>query len=396
MKKLIKKRLWAFALVLAMALPILVPVVPARAANITKLSPNTTKADKLTGDVSEKYYSLTVDKTGYFNIIFQKADFSADGRDGWRIELCDSNGVAKRDWKTDSSLKTPELNFKKGSKLIIKVSFGGYYKPYDVTYKLRVNTKSNAGWEQEDITKFGPDEKFSSAKQILASKTGRVGSLWNRDYVDYFKYTVDKTGWFKVRLRKTVESADARDGWRLSMYDKSGNEINSWSGIKTSFYTPKMGYKQGTVLYFKVERSGYYSPDDVHYNLIVLFTANSSWEQENNGDSKTSNVIKTSGSRIGSLYYKGDVDCYKFTATKTGKIRITFTKVDATADARDGWRVIMINSGGNEILNQGGLTTTQKLSSVKVTKGKTYYISVTNSGYYSPNDVYYKIAVKYN
>ena len=384
------EKLIILGLILALVLPLLVPAVASRAAiKATAIACNKSVTDQLTKQDKEKTYEFTVDKTGYFNIIFEKKDKLVETKE-WKIELLDSNGSKIKSYSTDTKVKSPEFNFKTGTKFYIKVSTSmPSIGPIGIDYILRVNTKANAGWEQE------ANDTLATATKIVANETGRLGTLWKTGDVDYYKYTVDKTGYFFVRLRKTVASADPKYGWKLTMLDAKGNELRNWSGIESSYVTNKYAFKKGTVLYFKVEGSlPSLQPVDVHYNLIIKSAANASWEVESNDATTSANAVNAGGSKTGNLFSSKDKDCYKFTATKNGSIKVQFKKLDANADVGYGWSLKVTDTNGKELFNQNRVSSNILTKAITVKKGKTYYITVAGGLGASPVDDYYKITVK--
>ena len=391
------RKLLLLSLVMALVLPLLAPAVAARAASATKkITTNKAYVDKLTSEAAVKYYQFTVDQSGYFVISLKKRNLTDDANSGWNLLIQDLDGNTLRDWGgIKTSFQTPRLNFKKGTKLLVKIEETDTWysrSSLDVDYSLKVITVANAQWEQEN------NDSFKTANVIKSGKTGKIGTVWNTGDVDYYVYTVDKSGFIKLKMEKQVKSDDSCRGWNVVLIDKSGNELRDFSGITTSFTTPNLNFKKGTKLYIKIVPTDTWAsrcPVDIKYHVSIISSANAKWEQETLAASETTKnatVTKAGTTKIGTLMWYEDVDYYKFVPVKNGKLNVTLQKLNGSDDAKSGWNVEILNANGKVLGGKYGVTTKDITKGITVKKGKVYYFKVTcRDNFYSrnPRDVVY-------
>ena len=343
-------------------------------------------AGEVTGVLSSKddvdFYKYTVDVSGYYNFIFKNLS-SEDG--SWYITVYDSSfNVLESERNGGYTLTTGVYDFKEGTDLYIKVEYDNLYEhSVDKQYSLKVNATSNDTWEKEyNDTK--------STATIINQNKELNGNLYSSNDVDFYKYTVDVTGYYNF-IFKNLSSEDG--SWYLTVYDSSFNVLESGRNEGYTDNSNIYNFKKGTVLYYKVEYDNLYGHSvGKQYSLTVNAKKSANWEQEKDDSYSKAISLKTNTTKYGNLYNSEDVDYYSYTAKKTGTIKTTF-KID-TDDVGNGWKITIYDSSKKEIKTVSDITT-DKTISFKASKGKKYYVVVkANSSYSSPTNITYALKIK--
>ncbi len=330
------------------------------------------------GDVD--FYKYTVDVSGYFNFTFKNL---ATKEGNWYLTIYDSSLNVLDSWKSRNFTENSyTYNFKKGTVLYFKVEYYSYGEAVGKEYSIEVNAKQDSSWEQEN------NDTKKSATTIKSNKEIH-GNLYIRDDVDYYKYTVDVSGYFNFIFKNlTTEAAN----WNLTIYDSSLNKIDSWKSSNFVEKSTTYNFKKGTILYFKVEYYSYGEATNKEYSLTVQAKNSASWEQENNNSYSKADTIKTNTNKYGNLYSINDIDYYSYTATKTGTLKTTF-KFDADNVGR-GWNVTIYDSA-KKVISTVPYVTADKTISFKAKKGNKYYVVVKPASSYDiPVNITYTLKIK--
>lgn len=322
------------------------------------------------------YYKTTITKD-YF-VVYLDLDKNFVGYDvgnGWDIEIYDKDHTLL-DSCTDIKQGYVSQNHAISGTVYVKITRSGYYCPTNIEYNLKIVQNADPLWESEY------NGTTTTANKISTGKT-YTGSLFKYDDIDYYKTNI--TGdYFVVEFGsdKDFYGYDVGNGWKISIYDKNNKCIASCSSIKNSYTSQRLAIS-GTI-YIKIERSGYYCPAYIHYNLKVTQKTDSKWENEYNGTLKTATNIKKDVKYGGSLYSYDDVDYYKLKVPAEGTVGVKFSR-DLTEDDGNGYKIEVKNKHG-QIIKEISVNDISKgsMSSIKVSKG-TYYIVVKRNGYYAPS-----------
>lgn len=322
------------------------------------------------------YFKYTVGVTGHYNFTLKDA---AEQGGRWRLTVYDASlNELETNTNSDYSLTTNTYNFKKGTVLYLKVADS--YGTEGDEYTLSVNETDSSDWEQE------VNDTKATATVIKANQT-KSGNLYSDDDVDYYKYTVDVTGYYNFTF-KDINAAEGR--WRITVYDSSLKELESDTNGENTYTTNTYNFKKGTVLYLKVTDS--YSAESHEYSLTVNAKKSANWEQENNDSYSKAITFKANVTKYGNLYNADDVDYYSYTASKTGTLKTTF-KFDAD-DVGSGWIITIYDSSKKEIKTVSDIITNKTIS-FKATKGKKYYVVVkADSSYSSQTSITYALKIK--
>lgn len=366
------------ALMLAMVFAVTGGDVTCSAAEMANLLCGQEITDSLETSDDVNYYVFTVDKTGYFTINFTKVDPTANARWGWDVGLYDMDGKCLREYKSQTkSFVTAKLNYRAGTRLYLKVDANWTSEaPTGQSYKLKVSSTADGGWEQEY------DDTMATAMPLLSNAT-RTGSLISGSDVDYYAYTADTNGYFTLNLTREDPTANARWGWDIDVYDTAGNCLCEYNGIKTSFTSQKLNFKPGTKVYVKVSANwSSEAPMDQVYFLQAATAANANWETETmktSSDSWSSRISDaatlTGTKRYGSLWCSSDNDVYKLKVSKTGKVTLKFYPNNTEDNVGWGYDIEVYKKNGDKatIYKQIKTETTKTFYAKK----GTYYVVVS-------------------
>ena len=243
----------------------------------------------------------------------------------------------------------------------------------------------------------GGNKCYAADMIPIQTNTDITDALQTGTDVKYYVFTVDKTGYINISLKKSNPTADADWGWMFQLYDMDGNCLREFGAITTSFETPNLNYAAGTRLYIKVyaynDRA--YAPVGDEFVLNVKSTMDSSWEQEPNDTMSSATLLKPYVKKYGTMIYSSDEDYYSYTVDRTGYFTIDFAKVDPTANAKWGWSIDMYDVNGNCIYTYNDITTSYTTQKFNFSNGTKIYlkISAKNTAPYVPRDVPYMLTV---
>lgn len=386
-------------LLLAVCMQCVIFLLPqkAYAADITPVTPNETFYGTLETSDTQHYYSFKVDKTGYFNVEFSPVDFAADVKHGWTIELCyadTGNSFYEEDTIT-SSTTLPVFNFKQGTEVYIAVSaknrWSDAYVPTGHMYAINVKTVEDKSWEQEG-------NNTSKDATLINSDETWHGNLYCKEDVDYYEYTIKHNGYFNVNFSLKDITADVKHGWEIDLCYGDTTESFYSTEVKTNTMLPVFNFKKGTKLYIAISAenndSNIYVPLWQEYILDIEASEDKSWEQESNNVSADATLISTGKQYSGNLYYKKDVDYYKYTVENNGYFNIKFSPEDITADVKYGWRIDLYNGDTGSVIYSANIKTNTTLPDFNLKKGMNLYIAISAEG--NETDIYVPLWQKYS
>ncbi len=330
-------------------------------------------------------YKFNIAENGYFSVSFSVDKLVYDSSqigEGWLVELYDSEGELLYSKETKETFTTPEYGFKPGTyyiKVVTPSDFGFCTYPINVQYSVKANFTKTEYWEKEYNNTKGVADLISLGQDYY-------GTMYSKSEADFYKFTVNEAGYFKVNLNvdKTKYTADKiGEGWILKVYDTEGAEIYS-ADVEKSSATPIFPFEKGT-FYISVTTTNYSFgtyPVNIQYSVRVDFTKTEYWEKEYNNTKETADAISLGQTYNGTMYSKSEADFYKFTIKDTGYFKVNMS-VDGTIYNEDeigeGWILKIFDASGAEIYSTTVVNSciTQALPFVK----GTYYISVTTTNY---------------
>ena len=358
---------------------------------------NTLTADSaITAEISSTsdvdFYQYTVAKSGYFNFYIKDVDCK---KPNLYITIYNSNlkEIAKvytDEFENGNKLRVSQAwNFKKGTKLYIKVEPFYYYSPYSGKYQLSVKETKNSSWEQED----GSNDTKKKPTSLSSNKV-KYGNLCDESDIDFYKYKVDVTGHFDV----TVTNEDSTvANWNIQIYDSKWNEIDEYrlnSDYGYAATSIDYSFKKGTIIYVKISGVSYGDFVGDTYSIKVNASKSSNYEKE--GNNKYSQATKlTKGKSVkGNLYVSTDKDYYVYKATKKGTTKMGFYVDVDDESVGSGWKVVVYDSSKKKVKTVTNIKSDTTII-FKTAKNKNYYMVVSAQSSYSvPRGIQYKVKMR--
>lgn len=248
------------------------------------------------------------------------------------------------------------------------------------------------------ITLGKNDVKAQNYEQgnLLIGQTQTV-TLSSKSYTDNFNYhfTTPKGSAFKVSVayvaRRKKDDNTSSDGGYI--YTKAIVDYKDiWSdyiwqgdGFKTSYEFAYPGGKDCTVRISNISEYDIYT-----VQILVEKVDYSNFESEGNNTAGSANKLKNNKIASG-IINKDDTDWFVFKAPKTGKYK--FSVVDC--DNEDGGYLYCAGYKSKTKLDKGDYIWQgqgwKKINTVKLKKGKKYYIKISES---SREGIHYQVKVK--
>lgn len=311
-------------------------------------------------------YKMSVPKPGRVSI-----DFKSYIKSGVNIEVLDSDGVEQIGGyevygasETNPLKWTPSFDLEAGD-YYIKVD---QYRDHTGTYELKVNYKAAGNTEAE------PNETAEQAKTLAFNKQVTGFISWN-DELDVYKVVLPKAGRLTVDFKSFIKA-----GVNISVLAEDGATGIAGSEVYGASETNPLKWVEGLdleagIYFIKVDR---YRDHTGTYELKANFAAANNSEKEGNQSPATANALTFSKPVTGFISWQDELDMYKVTLAKPGRIALDFRS--------------NINAGVNlDILNRDGVTSiysteiygaseTKTLKWVKTfdLKAGTYYLKVDN------------------
>ena len=215
--------------------------------------------------------------------------------------------------------------------------------------------------------------------------------------VKYYKFTMDKTGYFQIAFNIPEIGVDTKDGWVVSLIDSDGNSIIYSFTVAENVTFPKLAFEKGKSFYIKIEKkynTSHLTPIGVKYQFQVNTYENMNWEVEYNDSATTANNIDANVSYCANLNSPEDVDYYHFVMDRTGYFDVSFTIPEVDATIKNGWDVTIFaeDSQVNSFIVTSNVTTCP----YAFKQGTNIYIKVKaryDSSYYAPTFTEYNLKI---
>lgn len=230
--------------------------------------------------------------------------------------------------------------------------------------------------------------------QYIETNTAVNDQLGSDDGVNYYKFTMEETGYFQLSFKIKGIDVYIGDGWDIQLLDSNGNNtIQSYSDITSDFTSAKFPFSKGTDVYIKIDAHDLsYAPSSTQYELVVNTISSNTWEQEYNDSNENANEIHTNTTYSGNLYCDNDIDWYHFIVDRTGYFNISFVIPEVDAYIDDGWDVTVYAE--KEEINSFNATSGVSSRPYNFKKGRDIYIKINaNYSYHAPTSTEYQIKV---
>lgn len=204
-------------------------------------------------------------------------------------------------------------------------------------------------------------------------------SLKTEGSENWYKFVVTEQGYFQLNfsLTNNTDVSSIGYGWDINIYSGKDivNILKSYSSVKNNMKTPKMAFEPGD---YYVKVSGVYGKAaGCKYSLGMNFTADTTWEFENNSTQETANLIEVNKVYNGQLLSKQDVDWYKVEIAEIGILTINFL-LNADTDANyisGGWNIYFYDKDMNVVRSYTGVKSEILSNDISFDAG-TYYVKV--------------------
>ena len=251
-----------------------------------------------------------------------------------------------------------------------------------------------------------PNNSKYYANTIESFDTDYIGSLDNRNDVDWYKFTItDDVDYFNVVFGESEHNENyINDGWDISIYRSASDDalkVTTFDG-GYPYESPNLPYK-GT-FYIKVEANNKTDDDapiDYYYDLEIVTNVGDEWENEINDNKSQANLIDNNAVYSGVTTNRNDVDWYKFKIT--GDVDY-FTVVFGTNEhnenyTNNGWNISIYRSGTDTVLKSGTYDYGYPYEFPRLPYTGTFYIKIeanNKSENDAPIDCYYDLKIVTN
>ena len=240
--------------------------------------------------------------------------------------------------------------------------------------------------------------EMSDEAKLISVNSKVVDNLPTGNTVRYYKVELPAPG--KVYLsfeHKNLE--DVYIFWKITMFDSIENEVFyiESKGRDTTNRTINAYLDKGTYYIRVLNPSSFVAHSKSNYTLCVNYTENlGEYEIEPNYNWDLATEIPELNKPItGNIKSYDDVDFYKITLPKPGKVNLGFnhSNIEKTLSY---WKITMFDSVENEVLyyESTGTTTIGKSANAYLNAG-TYYIRVTAHTAYGYSTVDYSLCVNF-
>lgn len=228
------------------------------------------------------------------------------------------------------------------------------------------------------------NDSYSTADTLNLNSTIKGVINGSKD-CDVFVVKTSSNG--KLTFTFNHQHADASTGWIVDIYCYSGGKYEELSSATVSvkdsevINLPSVGAVTSGVYYIKVE-SIWTDIENHDYSIKCAFKKSDYYEKEMNNSYSTATTIYANNEYKGYINGSTDVDIYKLTPSKTGKITPEFKHVSEEITKETTWIVTIYQyadgkykeiSKNYPALNVGE---SEKLPSFSVVANGVYYIKV--------------------
>lgn len=193
---------------------------------------------------------------------------------------------------------------------------------------------------------------FISPKEARAVSEGDIKEIGTNIMVEdvfesysdvkYYKFTMDKTGYFDIAFNVPGIDVKEHRGWDVTLLDSDGNSTIYSFTVFGNTTLPKLPFVKGKTFYLKMKVSDGWSDEratGVNYQFQVNTYEVTNWEVEYNDSMDSANNICADVTYCGNLMYSNDTDYYHFVMDRTGYFNISFSIPEVGANVQKGWRL---------------------------------------------------------
>ncbi len=180
----------------------------------------------------------------------------------------------------------------------------------------------------------------SETATVIQVNTKVTGNISEKDDIDWYKFKIDKPGTISFTFSHEDCADPYGDQWETRLYADPEEKVNyfdwSWNGGDAKKETRGAFNVSAGTYFLKVNKYSDWISDE--YGIQINYTeAGADEEKEDNGTVSKANEIKINQEYKGRISLKYDIDWYKFTIDKPGKLSITFSHEDCADPYGDQW-----------------------------------------------------------
>lgn len=367
MKKMLQQSLFA---VVALALVLVLTPASVKAAdNTSAATAQVIKAgETVTGYAGNNegtyvYYKYVAEKNGYVSFTLKKGDPFSTRQEKWSCDIYDADLLKVNTSSYLAEMTSSRKIVEKGTVYYICVS--GTYA--DEMFSLTANFTP-----YDSVEKANKDSIQNPTK--LKKDAVTLATLELGDYTDYFSYTATKNGFVYFDFSRFDYLNSDTYRWDYYVYNSKMTELASGSFSTEESTFPFLMQKNETI-YVKVTNNNY--AGNQLYTIKANFVGKNYVEKEDNGSFTKANSLKL-GKPMWAIRSNNDADYFKFKASKTATYKITLSMEDG-ATGNTGYRLTVYSPKKVAVKTVNHVMDTKTIK-VKMTKGKTYYMMVSNDG----------------
>lgn len=191
---------------------------------------------------------------------------------------------------------------------------------------------------------------FISPKEARAVSEGDIKEIGTNIMVEdvfesysdvkYYKFTMDKTGYFDIAFNVPGIDVKEHNGWIVTLLDSDGNSTIYSFTVFGNTTLPKVPFVKGKTCYLKMKLpNSSPSADGVNYQFQVNTYEVTNWEVEYNDSMETANNICADVTYCGNLMSSNDTDYYHFVMDRAGYFNISFSIPEVGANVQKGWKL---------------------------------------------------------
>ena len=234
-----------------------------------------------------------------------------------------------------------------------------------------------------------------SPEEIREIQTNTVVAdcLEKNDTVKYYKFTMDKTGYFQLAFQIPGLDVDPAQGWKISLLDTDGNTCLYETSITQNTVFPAFPFVKGKMFYIKIRSvSTYFPPEGIGYEISLNTYEDTSWEVEFNNTAAEANSVTANQNYRGNLISADDVDYYTFETKEDGFFQVEFLIPGIDINVEQGWKVTIFQD--QKEIHSYIMTENTRTCPYPFAKGTKFMVKIqAQSTYFSPTFVEYNFSV---
>ena len=348
-----QKHALSLLVVLALILSLIPTTFSATAAEPEEIVLKTF-TDNLATSSTVKAHTVVLSEPGRVYLSFNHANLN-DSHTYWFVTMRDSDNYTVLDLSSAGNVVDTNsyVNYLRPGTYTVEIKANtpymqtNYYS--NANYTLTVNFTENTGQFETEYNNTKEESNGMSENKAI------TGNLYKSDDVDFYKLTLDKPGKMTLNF-KHANLNDNHIYWFVTMRDNDNYTVLDLSSAGNVTDTNSyINYLRPGTYTVEIKANTPYMQTNYHsradYTLSINFTENTGqFETEHNNTKEKANEMSKNKEMTGNLYKSDDVDFYKFTLDKPGKVTLNFKHANFN-DSHTYWFVTMRDNNNYTVLN---------------------------------------------